>query len=86
MTTRCDCRRPEPAFADSSVQGLLADAQQPRRFSRADEIRASGFTYRASGVLVKEAVMATRSDDGRLEESPGDGTKNRRSAYAKSGC
>jgi hypothetical protein len=86
VTTWRDCRRPDAAFADSSVQCLLADAQQPRRFSRADEIRALGFTYGASGVLVKEAAMATRSDDGRLEESPGDGTKNRRSAYAKSGC
>ena len=90
MTTWRDCRRPDPAHADSSVQCLLADAQQPRRFARADELRAPGSIFEtadeAYGVLGKEATVATRGDHGRPEQSPCHGTKNRRSADAKAGC
>jgi hypothetical protein len=83
-------RRPDPALADSSVQRLLADAKQSRRFTRADELRARAWIFEPAGevvrVFVREAAMATRGDDGRPEQSPCHGAKNRRSADAKAGC
>jgi hypothetical protein len=82
VTSRRDRRRPEPAFADGSVQGLLAEAQQKRRFSGADEGITLEPACQAFGVLMEEAAMATRSHDRWPEQSPRHGTKNRRSADA----
>jgi hypothetical protein len=65
---------------------LLTHAQEKRRFSRADEGFTFGPAREAFCVLVEEAAMAARSDDGRLEQSPCHGPKNRRSADAKAGC
>lgn len=84
MTARRDGGWTQSAFADSSVQGLLADTQEPRCFFRADEVRASESTFESAfEVLGEEAAMAARSDQGRPQQPPRHSAKNRRPAHAQ---
>jgi hypothetical protein len=49
-------RRLDPALADSSVQRLLADAKQSRRFTRADELPARAWIFEPAGDAVRVLV------------------------------
>lgn len=78
----------QPSFADRSVHRLLADTQEPRRLSRADQFCVPSLTLDRDplDVVRQEASVASGGDGGGLEQPSCHGAKNGRPAHAQASC
>ena len=81
MPARRDSGGTQAPFSDRPVHRLLADAEEPRRFFRGDQLRGP-----AGDALRQEAPVPARGDGGGLEQSSSHGAKNGRPAHAKASC
>jgi hypothetical protein len=94
MAARGDGGRMQPPFADGPIDSLLAHAEEPRCFFRADEL-TSAPAWESSrsprggdpfNIFWEEPAVTSWGDRGGLELPPCHGAKHSRPAYAKAIC